>query len=109
MSLAGDVSAGEWLKAYLEDAQPVAALGRRLMMPGSMPPSGFQSRGRIVCNCPDVAEKEIGTAMAQLDGDADARLAALQGRLKCGISCGSCIPELKILVSRTSTREASTG
>jgi assimilatory nitrate reductase catalytic subunit len=47
-----------------------------------------------VCNCLNVAESDIVTAIA-----AGADLAALQTTLKCGTECGSCVPELKRLLS----------
>ncbi|MBC7573456.1 MAG: molybdopterin-dependent oxidoreductase [Herminiimonas sp.] len=103
--LAGDISAGGWPKDFLESAQSVAPLGRRLLMPSSMPPAGFQSRGRIICNCLDVSEGDIGKVLGSLDGDPDTRLASLQSRLKCGTSCGSCVPELKILIAHSTPRE----
>ena len=106
VALAGDISAGGWLREYLESATPVQPLGRRLLMPSAAPPSGFQSRGRIVCNCLDVAETEIDGTLAGVDGDADARLAAVQAKLKCGTSCGSCVPELKLMVARSVLRVA---
>jgi assimilatory nitrate reductase catalytic subunit len=100
VALAGDTGAGGWLKAYLDSAEPVAPLGRRLLMATATPPSGFVSRGRIICNCIDVAESEITATLATLDGPPEARMGALQARLKCGTSCGSCLPELKLLVAR---------
>ena len=106
VSLAGDVSAAGWLKAYLETAEPATPLGRRLMMPSVTPPAGFVSRGRIVCNCFDVAEREINAELAGQDGDPDARLAALQTRLKCGTNCGSCVPELKVMIGQTQASPA---
>ncbi|HZN64410.1 MAG TPA: molybdopterin-dependent oxidoreductase, partial [Tepidisphaeraceae bacterium] len=50
-------------------------------------------RGRTLCNCFDVAEVEIVSAVA-----AGATLARLQTDLKCGTGCGSCVPELRRLV-----------
>jgi assimilatory nitrate reductase catalytic subunit len=99
VSLAGDTSAEHWLKEYLETEQPVAALGRLLLMPSTKVPPGFQARGRIVCNCFNVAESEINAALAKQDwvnaGTPEAMLASLQRQLKCGTNCGSCVPELK--------------
>ena len=51
-------------------------------------------RGRTLCNCFDVAEADIVAALA-----AGATLARLQKDLKCGTSCGSCVPELRRLVA----------
>jgi assimilatory nitrate reductase catalytic subunit len=47
-----------------------------------------------VCNCLNVAEPAI---VAEIAAGAD--LAALQAKLKCGTECGSCVPELKRLIS----------
>jgi assimilatory nitrate reductase catalytic subunit len=101
VSLAGDTSAENWLKEYLENEQPVATLGRLLLMPSSKAPQGFKARGRIVCNCFNVAESDIGEALlaaAGSDAAPDALLAALQQNLKCGSNCGSCVPELKKMI-----------
>lgn len=66
-SLSGDISAQAWLREYLENEQSVVSLGRLLLMPSSKAPQGFRSRGRIVCNCLNVSEAEIETAL-QLQG-----------------------------------------
>ncbi|GIZ51264.1 nitrate reductase [Noviherbaspirillum aridicola] len=98
VALCGDTSAEHWLKEYLENEQPVAALGRLLLMPTARAPRGFRARGRIVCNCFNVSETEIAEALAAHDaagGTPGSALAALQTGLKCGTNCGSCIPELK--------------
>jgi len=108
VALAGDASAEHWLREYLEAEQPVAALGRLLLMPSTQAPQAFKPRGRIVCNCFNVAETEIDEALAELPGTPEATLAALQSRLKCGTNCGSCVPELKkmILASPTQAKAA---
>jgi len=96
VSLTGDLSAEHWLKQYLEGEQSVAKLGRLLLMPSANPPQDFKSRGRIVCNCLNVSETEIRDALrGHAQGDA---LAMLQQKLKCGTSCGSCVPELKKII-----------
>ena len=102
LSLAGDIAAEHWLKEYLENEQPVAALGRLLLSPQSTAPKGFKSRGRAVCNCFNISESQITQALDEFTGPADAQLAALQGNLKCGTNCGSCIPELKKIVLQRS-------
>ena len=63
VSLAGDTSAESWLKEYLEGEQPVANLGRLLLMPSNKSPQNFKSRGRIVCNCFNVSETEINDSL----------------------------------------------
>lgn len=49
---------------------------------------------RAVCACYGVRESEIRAAVA-----AGANLARLQKELRCGTSCGSCVPELRRLAS----------
>ena len=112
VALAGDTSAGQWLKAYLEGEQPVATLGRLLLQPSAKPPQGFKARGKIVCNCFNVAETEIAGALERHDwinaGSPEAALADVKARLKCGTNCGSCIPELKQCIAAGS-RAAQAG
>ena len=102
VSLAGDSSAEHWLKEYLQNEQSIAKLGRLLLTPSTQAPQGFKARGRIVCNCFNVAEAEIAQLLAARglidEGSPDAMLAALQAKLKCGTNCGSCMPELKQII-----------
>ncbi len=113
VSLSGDTSAEHWLKQYLEGEQSVASLGRLLLRPSDTPPQNFRARGRIVCNCFNVAETEIADVLmtqSATAGDitAEAALAGLQQKLKCGTNCGSCVPELKkIIVNRPLQAEAA--
>jgi assimilatory nitrate reductase catalytic subunit len=67
-------------------------LWRFALAPLSTPPLARATRGRIVCNCLDVSENEIAAKLAQ-----GASMADVQATLKCGTSCGSCLPELKRL------------
>ena len=101
--LAGDTQAAAWLKDWLVREEPVAALGRLLLAPSVVPPAGFATRGRIVCNCWNVSQSEIGDFVAVLAHGAHAldslALDALQTALKCGTECGSCLPELRRMVS----------
>ncbi|ABM36718.1 nitrate reductase [Polaromonas naphthalenivorans] len=95
--LAGDTSAQAWITTLLKDELPAQAYGRLLLLPGAKPPVAVQSRGKVVCSCLNVTDTAIDEHLALL-GQADtdeARLASLQGALKCGTSCGSCVPELK--------------
>ena len=96
--LAGDTRAGSWLSTLLQDQMPAQDYGRLLLMPSGSAPLAVQPRARQVCTCFDVDETAIAGALARCEGSDDARLAALQGRLRCGTNCGSCLPELKRLV-----------
>jgi assimilatory nitrate reductase catalytic subunit len=99
--LAGDTSAQAWIRTLLQDELPAQAYGRLLLSPGAKPPVAVQSRGKLVCTCFNVTDHEIAQCLADVEGEPAARLAALQGGLKCGTNCGSCIPELKRMVRET--------
>jgi assimilatory nitrate reductase catalytic subunit len=96
--LAGDTSAGAWLKALLQDELPADAYGRLLLMPGAKAPMAVKAKGKQVCTCFNVSEEAIQTHLASSEGSDEERLARLQSGLKCGSNCGSCIPELRRLV-----------
>ncbi|TFZ03122.1 nitrate reductase [Ramlibacter henchirensis] len=99
--LAGDTRAESWIRTLLQEERPAQAYGRLLLAPGAKAPVAVVSRGRQVCTCFNVTEPEIAGALAGCEGAEDARLAQLQGRLRCGTNCGSCVPELKRLVRAT--------
>ncbi len=99
VTLAGDVAAGRWLRAFLEEGQPVEQLGRLLLQPTATPPENFVERGKIVCSCFGVSERQINALLAEAGNDACVEL--LQQRLKCGANCGSCMPELKAIIGQS--------
>ena len=101
--LAGDISAQAWIRTLLLDELPSQAYGRLLLAPGGKAPAAVQSRGKQVCSCLNVSDVEIASCLAGLAGDAQARLSALQADLRCGTSCGSCLPELKRMVGSLPT------
>ena len=88
--LSGETAAQEWLKNMMVEGAPAEAMRAWILAPVAAPPRGSFNRGRIVCNCLDVAEAEITAQLA-----AGAGFTQLQERLKCGTECGSCVPELK--------------
>ena len=92
--LTGEIAAKDWLKEMMAEGAEIAPLRGWVLAPLATPPVGSSSRGRIVCNCVNVAETQIMSAIAQ-----GADLTALQGSLKCGTECGSCVPELKRMVA----------
>ena len=99
--LAGDTAAQAWIRTLLQDELPAEAYGRLLLSPGGKAPLAVQSRGKPVCSCFNVTDGAIVQYLARVEGDSTARLAGLQAELKCGTNCGSCLPELKRLVSAT--------
>jgi assimilatory nitrate reductase catalytic subunit len=96
----GDVQAAGWVSALLLEELPAQAYGRALLAGTATPPLAVPSRGQQVCNCFDVSEHEISATLARCVGSAEARLAQLQGALKCGTNCGSCLPALRQQVQR---------
>lgn len=91
--LVGEILAADWLKDVMSSGEFSPELRRWALAPLSAPPAGQHSRGKIICNCLDVAENDIIDTI-QLGAD----LITLQNKLKCGTECGSCVPELKRLV-----------
>ena len=96
--LAGDTRAESWIKTLLQDELPAESYGRLLLAPGATPPKAIRSRGRQICTCLDVADAAIDEHLAECAGSAEERFASLQAGLKCGTSCGSCVPELRRMV-----------
>ena len=94
MRLTGETAAASWLREVMVERLPTADLRRWLFAPLATPPVAAKGRGRVVCNCLDVAEPDIEKAIT---GGAD--LQSLQDTLRCGTSCGSCVPELKRMLS----------
>lgn len=92
--LIGETLAADWLKEVMTTGSFTDELRRWALAPLSAPPTGQRGRGKIVCSCLDVSENEIVDAC-----EAGADLQTLQAKLKCGTQCGSCVPELKRLVT----------
>jgi assimilatory nitrate reductase catalytic subunit len=99
--LGGDTRAEAWLKPLLQDQLPAQAFGRQLLRPGATAPVPMQARGKVVCSCFGVTETAIRMQLPRCAGSARERLAALQGELKCGTNCGSCLPELQRMLHAT--------
>ena len=105
--LAGDIAAEAWIRPLLQEQLPAAAYGRSLLVAGRDAPVPTAPRGRQVCSCFDVSEREIVAALAGAGAAmrAERRAAALvQAELKCGTQCGSCLPELRRLVRNAAPR-----
>ena len=96
--LAGETAAFEWLVDAIVAGTDIGPLRPWLFAPLATPPQGTASAGRTVCNCFGVSESAIKQAVA--DG---ADLDRLQSTLQCGTSCGSCLPELRRIVSKRVT------
>jgi assimilatory nitrate reductase catalytic subunit len=99
--IAGDTSAEIWLKALLQTQVSTQEYGRRLLMTGSKPPVALVDAGHTVCSCVGVKDVAIRNHLKIYKGDSAQRLASLQGTLKCGTQCGSCVPELRRMIQLT--------
>ncbi len=96
--LGGDTSAEAWVKTVLQDGLPAQTYGRLLLAPGMKPPVAVQAKGKQVCTCFNVSESAIQQHLMTCAGSDKERLASLQGALRCGTNCGSCVPELQRMV-----------
>jgi assimilatory nitrate reductase catalytic subunit len=92
--LAGETRAAAWLREAMLRGAADASLRRLALAPLDRLPAAGPARGRVVCNCFDVAEDEIARELA-----AARSLGEVQARLKCGTECGSCMPELRRLAA----------
>ncbi|WGT61941.1 nitrate reductase [Variovorax paradoxus] len=99
--LGGDTSAEAWIGTLLREEIPAQTYGRLLLSPGARAPVAVQSRGQTVCTCFNVTDLAILGELGRCSGTPGERLASLQGALKCGTNCGSCLPELKRMVRAT--------
>jgi assimilatory nitrate reductase catalytic subunit len=97
--LAGEDAAGGWLRTAMRDGVPIDALRRWIFAPRAEPPIAAAAPRKVICNCLDVSEDEIKRAIT-----AGADLAGLQEKLKCGTSCGSCVPEIKRMLAQQPIR-----
>lgn len=91
--LVGEAAAIDWLVAVIVSGQAAEPLRPWLFAPSAKAPEAVPAGGRTVCNCFGVSETAIEDALAD-----QPELDALQARLQCGTSCGSCMPELRRLV-----------
>jgi len=95
LRLTGETVAAAWLRDVLVERQPTTDLRRWILAPLASPPAGATPRGRILCNCLDVSQRDIEAAVA-----GGAGFDALQAKLGCGTGCGACVPEIRRLVAR---------
>jgi assimilatory nitrate reductase catalytic subunit len=99
--LAGDTSAESWIRPLLQDELPAQAFRRHLLVPSRKPPTATAPAARRICSCLNISETQIVDALRDCHGSEGERLASLQGRLRCGTQCGSCVPALKRFVRET--------
>ena len=96
--VAGDSRSARWLKTLLEQGTPLKWPARQWLMASDAPPESAAPASRQVCSCLNVREDAITTCLQTQSGSEDQRLAGLQGQLRCGTQCGSCVPELRQII-----------
>ena len=101
--LTGETAARDWLKEMIASSAPAADVRRWILAPVSKPLAGQVARGRVLCNCLDVPETQIRARFA-----AGATLDQVQTELKCGTSCGSCLPELRRIAAQSLSATVAT-
>ena len=104
--LSGDAAAKDWLQDWLAQGASVSHLTRMLLAPSAKPPQDFTPRGRVICNCLNTSESEIMAQLKSIPMQSAHTLVALQGALKCGTECGSCLPELRRIIQAESLAAA---
>ncbi len=67
-----------------------------VLLGGDMPQRTRAPRDRVVCNCKQVTQSQIEQGIAN-----GAALDELKSTLGCGTVCGSCVPEIKRLLTTT--------
>ncbi|MNJ59087.1 BFD-like [2Fe-2S] binding domain protein [compost metagenome] len=67
---------------------------QQLLAPLAAPEGRQAATDRLVCNCLNVSASAM---LASLQQGLD--LSALQRELRCGTQCGSCLPEIRRMVS----------
>jgi assimilatory nitrate reductase catalytic subunit len=101
--LAGNIESEGWLRNYFDQQLDVMPLRSFLLAPASQPPGVQTESVRMVCNCVGVSEQSIQANIAiacakNPNVSENEVLAGLQGTLKCGTQCGSCVPEIRKLI-----------
>ncbi|MBL8380264.1 MAG: molybdopterin-dependent oxidoreductase [Burkholderiales bacterium] len=104
-ALLGDVTGEDWLLEWHKADATLAVPSLALLRPSPRPPVAMPRAGRTVCNCYGIDERALAAAAASAPSGIDL-VEHWKGSLKCGTSCGSCVPELHTLAARARTTEA---
>ena len=90
----GDISEAKWLRKLMLEGTDVGDMRPFLLAPSSVV-NTEDTKGKIICACHNVGELELKAAIESGCGD----LETLKNCTKAGTGCGSCIPEMKRLLS----------
>lgn len=92
----------DWLAALFGEDE-ISTAARRALLSG-VPPVGVAQQGPMVCACFGVGKKRL---VAAIRGGQLTTVEAIGDTLQAGTNCGSCIPELKSLLSRVRHEDAA--
>jgi len=90
----GDIAEAQWLRKLMLEGRDVGELRPYLLSPGG-PVNKADTKGKIICACNNVGELELKAAIK----DGSDSLEALKACTMAGTGCGSCVPEMKRLLS----------
>ena len=102
--LTGETLAAPWLESALLEKQTVTGVRRWLLAPLSTPPASIRVSSRTICNCFEVSEDALQTAIKE-----GSTLTDLQAALRCGTQCGSCLPEIRRMLGQHQKESACSG
>lgn len=95
--LTGDTSPADALLEQIRTGAPWDGPRHAIVLLGGDAPQRPRApRDRVVCNCKQVTQSQIEQGIAQ-----GAALDELKSTLGCGTVCGSCVPEIKRLLTTT--------
>lgn len=83
-----------WLVDLVESARKVTKQERAAILVGRL--LNVEDKGKLVCSCFDVGEKQIEKAIKAGHHD----FIQLAEKLKCGTNCGSCVPEINACLAQ---------
>jgi len=93
--LSGETAARNWLRSLWLSGEPASELSRWLLAPISTPPGAASAcADKTLCNCMDVSQSRICAGIER-----GLNLDDLKQELGCGTQCGSCVPEIKRLIT----------
>jgi assimilatory nitrate reductase catalytic subunit len=101
--LSGDLRAEQWLRQLWNDGASVEGQGAMLLACSPSGPSSVVQRGRILCTCWDVTDRQVMHAAQGAAGGSETVLRCVQEKLRCGTQCGSCLPEVKRVLASLET------
>ncbi|MFL6677237.1 MAG: bacterioferritin-associated ferredoxin, partial [Burkholderiaceae bacterium] len=105
---AADAALAAWWRETLQGDAPLAMPAHRLLAPGAREGRADAAPASPqLCTCFNVSVAQVTDALAAASGDAGARLAQAQDRLRCGTNCGSCLPRLRGLAQQACQHDAA--